>query len=150
MRDDFSLQTMFHCGRLTKQTSSMCGKARILVVDDEIAVGAMMVFLLTRAGCEADAARNAEQALGLAHAKEFDVITLDVELPGTGGFEIYQKLREIPHLKDTPICFVSGCPTMENIERAFELGAVDFIEKPFDPKDFISRILSHLGQTTPV
>ena len=117
-------------------------KMKVLVVDDEIAVGAMIVFLLTRGGCKAEAARNAEQALRLAQTKEFDLITLDIELPGTGGFEIYQRLREIPQLKGTPICFVSGRPTMENMQRALDLGAADFIEKPFDTQDFLSRILS--------
>jgi DNA-binding response OmpR family regulator len=83
----------------------------------------------------------------MAQTHEFDLITLDVELPGTNGFEIYRQLRKIPHLKDTPICFVSGRPTMENIQHALELGAADFIEKPFDTQDFISRILSLVEET---
>jgi len=120
----------------------MCDKLKILVVDDQMAVVTMLRFLLTRAGCETQGALDAEKALRLAQAEAFDLITLDVELPGTNGFEIYLRLRKIPHAKDTPICFVSGRPTMENIQRAFELGAADFIEKPFDTQDFISRILS--------
>lgn len=125
----------------------MTTKAKVLVVDDEIAVGAMIAFLLIRDGCEAEVARNAEQALRLAQTKKFDLITLDVELPGTSGFEIYRRLREIPQLKGTPICFVSGRPTMENMQRAFELGAADFIEKPFDTQDFLVRILSLVEET---
>jgi DNA-binding response OmpR family regulator len=127
----------------------MSEKPKILVVDDEISVGTMIVFLLTRGGCDADMARNADQALQLAQVREFDLITLDVELPDTTGFKIYHKLREIPHLKDTPICFVSGRPTIENIQRAFELGAADFIEKPFDGREFISRILFHARRERP-
>jgi DNA-binding response OmpR family regulator len=92
-------------------------------------------------------ALDAKKALQLAQTQEFDLITLDVELPGTSGFEIYQRLREIPHLKGTPICFVSGRPTMENMQRAFDLGAADFIEKPFDTQDFLSRILSLVEET---
>jgi len=125
-------------------------KANILVVDDQMAVALMIVFLLTRAGCDAEAARNAEQALRLAQTRDFDLITLDVELPGTSGFEIYERLRKIPQLKDTPICFVSGRPTMENMQRAFDLGAADFIEKPFDTQDFLSRILSLVEETATV
>lgn len=115
-----------------------------------MAVALMIVFLLTRAGCDAEAARNAEQALRLAQTRDFDLITLDVELPGTSGFEIYERLRKIPQLKDTPICFVSGRPTMENMQRAFDLGAADFIEKPFDTQDFLSRILSLVEETATV
>ena len=126
----------------------MTAKAKILVVDDEISVGAMIVFLLTRSGCEAETARNAEQALRLAQAGDFDLITLDIELPGSGGFEIYRRLKEIPQLRDTPICFISGCPTMENIQRALDLGAADFIEKPFETQNFLSRILSLVEETT--
>jgi DNA-binding response OmpR family regulator len=121
----------------------MSDKAKILVVDDEIAVGAMIVFLLAHGGCEAETARNAEKALQLAQSKKFDLITLDIELPGTSGFEIYDRLREIPHLKGTPICFVSGRPTMENMQRSLELGAADFIAKPFNAQDFVRQILSH-------
>ena len=125
----------------------MSEKPKILVVDDEISVGTMIVFLLTRGGCDADMARNADQALQLAQVREFDLITLDVELPGTTGFAIYQRLREIPRLKDTPVVFVSGRPTIENMQRAFDLGAADFIEKPFDARDFLSRILSLAKET---
>jgi DNA-binding response OmpR family regulator len=117
-------------------------KARILIVEDEISVATMMVFLLTRAGCETETALNAEQAMRLAQSHDFDLITLDVELPGTNGFEIYRRLREVPHVKDTPICFVSGRPTVENIQRALEMGAADFIEKPFEASNLLSRIRS--------
>ena len=125
----------------------MNSKAKILVVDDQMAVITMIRFLLERAGYETQGALDAEKALRLAQTYEFDLITLDVELPGTNGFEIYRQLRKIPHLKDTPICFVSGRPTMENIQRALDLGAADFIEKPFDTQDFLSRILSLVEET---
>jgi len=88
------------------------------------------------------------QALRLAQTRDFDLVTLDIELPGTNGFIIYQRLREIPQLKGTPIFFVSDRPTMENIQRAFDLGAADFIEKPFEARDFLSRILSLVEETT--
>ena len=126
---------------------TVANTAKILVVDDQMAVAMMLVFLLERAGCETDTALSLEQALRLAQTKEFDLITLDVGMPGASGFEIYVRLRKIPHLKDTPICFVSGCPTPENRLRAIELGAADFIEKPFDTQDFLSRILSLVEET---
>src|ERR1039457_4373816 len=106
----------------------MTDKIKILVVDDQMAVALMMVFLLTQAGCEAQSALSTEKALRLAQTEVFDLITLDVEMPCINGFELFQRLKQIPHLKDIPVIFVSGQPTMENMQRAFDLGAADFIE----------------------
>ena len=122
----------------------MTDKIKILVVDDQMAVALMMVFLLTRAGCEAQSALSTEKALRLAQTEVFDLIALDVEMPGINGFELFQRLKQIPHLRETPFVFVSGNSTIENQQHALELGATDFIEKPFDSLEFVSRILSHI------
>src|ERR1017187_10688926 len=120
----------------------MTDKKKILVVDDQMAVSTMMRFLLTRAGCETQGALSAEKALRLAQTEVFDLITLDVDMPGLNGFELFKRLKQIPHLAETPIVFVSGRATIENQQHALDLGAADFIEKPFDTQDFLSRILS--------
>jgi two-component system cell cycle response regulator len=122
-------------------------KTKILVVDDEMAVALMMVFLLTRAGCEAQTASSVEKALRLAQTEAFDLITLDVDMP-VSGFELFQLLKKIPHLRETPVVFVSGNATIENQQRGLDLGAADFIEKPFDSSDFVSRILSLVEEST--
>ena len=124
------------------------GKAKILVVDDQMAVVLMMVSLLTRAGFDAHAATSAEKALRLAQTETFNLITLDINMPGVNGFELFQRLKQIPHLEETPVLFVSGHATIEDQQRALDLGAADFITKPFDAKYLVSRILSHLGETT--
>jgi len=120
----------------------MTTKVRILVVDDQMAVATMMRFLLTRAGCETQGALDAKTALRLAQSQAFDLITLDLEMPGLNGFELFKRFKEIPHLAETPIVFVAGNASIENQQRGLDLGAADFIEKPFDTQDFISRILS--------
>ena len=71
------------------------------------------------------------------------MITLDLEMPGLNGFELFKRLREMPHLAETPIVFVAGNASIENQQHGLDLGAADFIEKPFDTQDFLSRILSH-------
>jgi two-component system, OmpR family, alkaline phosphatase synthesis response regulator PhoP len=120
----------------------MSEKTKVLVVDDEIAVGAMMVFLLTRAGFDVEAATNTEKALRLAQSQKFNLITLDVDMPGVNGFQLLQQLRQIPQQAKTKIVFVSGNSTIENQQHAFELGAADFIEKPFGASEFVARIRS--------
>ena len=107
-------------------------------------------FCSTRAGCETQVALSAEKALRLVQTDVFDLITLDVGIPDLDGFRLFQKLRQIPHLKETPVVFVSGNSTIENQQHALDLGAADFIEKPFDTQDFLSRILSLVEETTTV
>jgi putative two-component system response regulator len=121
----------------------MTAKPKILVVDDEITVVMMMVFLLTRAGFDAQAASNAAKALRLAQTQVFDLITLDITMPGGNGFDLFRKLKKVPHMRDTPIIFVTGLVSDEDRQHALELGAVDYISKPFEATDFIFRIKSH-------
>ena len=121
----------------------MSDRLKILVVDDETAVTMMMGYLLHRVGCEMEAAWNGEQALRLAQAGNFDLITLDITLPGMDGFEICRRLKSDPRLRHTPIVFVSGRIYEDDRQRAFDLGAVDYIVKPFEATDFIFRIISH-------
>ncbi|HEX4350391.1 MAG TPA: response regulator, partial [Verrucomicrobiae bacterium] len=97
-------------------------KRRILVVEDEIPLAMMMVSLLTRAGYEVEAACNAEKAVQLAKNVEFDLITLDLNMPDGSGFEIFRSLKQLAHLRDTPVVFVTSCATPENQLRAFEIG----------------------------
>ena len=125
----------------------MTAKAKILVVDDQMAVATMMRFLLTRAGCETQGALSAEKALRLAQTEVFDLITLDLEMPDGSGFDLFTRLRQIPRLAETPIVFVAGNASIENQQRGLDLGAADFIEKPFDTQDFLSRILPLIEET---
>ena len=124
------------------------GKMRILVVEDETSLAMMMVHLLTRAGCDVQRAMNAERAMQLAQAGDFDLITLDIDLPDSSGFEICRRLKELHRSRKTPVVFVSGRPSKDDQQRAVELGAVDYIVKPFEPTDFIFRIKSHAKAKT--
>ena len=110
-------------------------------------VAMMMVFLLHRAGCQVETATNAEQAVRLVQAADFDLITLDIDLPGGSGFEIFARFKKLSRWQNTPVVFVSGNSTIENQQLALDLGASDFIEKPFEIQDFTSRILSCTNPT---
>lgn len=115
-----------------------------MIVEDDLPIAMMMVSLLTRADCETEVATTGKKAMQFAEEENFDLITMDVDLPDTTGFKVCSRLKETPRLRDTPIVFVSGRPHEEDRRRAFELGAADYITKPFATMDFGSRILSHI------
>ena len=121
----------------------MKDKTKILIVEDETPVAMMMVHLLMRIGCDVQTAGNAERAMQLAQDGDFDLITLDIDLPGTSGFEICRSLKKLHRSRKTPVVFISARQSKEDQQRAFDLGAVDYVIKPFEATDFIFRIKSH-------
>src|SRR5438445_12273198 len=108
----------------------MITKLKILIVEDEMPVAMMMTFLLARADCKTVVAETGKKALQKAQIEMFDLIVLDVDLPGMNGFEVCRLLKENPFFQ-TPIVFVSGRSLEQDIQRGLELGAVDYIAKPF-------------------
>jgi DNA-binding response OmpR family regulator len=122
----------------------MTGKGKILVIEGEPGVMMMMVQRLTQAGCDVDTAWDAQTGMQKARAGNFDLITLEVDLPGMNGFEMHRCLKGNSRLADTPIVFVSWRASLEDQQQGLELGAVDYITKPFDAMNFASRILSHI------
>jgi DNA-binding response OmpR family regulator len=126
----------------------MSAKAKILIVEDDTPVAMMIVSLLTRADCETEVAITGKKAMQFAEEGNFDLITLDVDLPDISGFEICSDLKQRHHSRHIPIVFISGRPRNEDRQHALELGAADYITKPFDASEFVSRILSHINPTT--
>ena len=122
--------------------SNMSEKPKILIIEDDTPVAMMMVHALSRAGCDALVANTGGKGMELARENKFDLITLDVDLPDISGFEICSELKQRHLSCHTPIVFVSGRPCENDRQRGLELGAVDYITKPFDAMDFVSRIMS--------
>lgn len=124
----------------------MSQRQKILVVEDEPAVASLMTFLLSRAGYDVETALNGRRGLELATQQVFNLITLDVDLPDIKGFEICRELKQRHISHKTPVIFLSGNHLEERRAMAMELGAVDFIAKPFIVEDLLSRIQFHAGQ----
>ncbi|MGP8201456.1 MAG: response regulator transcription factor [Limisphaerales bacterium] len=122
----------------------MAEKINILIVEDDTPVALMIVFLLTRAGCETEVATTEKKAIQMAEAGQFDLITLDVDLPDGNGFKLCSRLKEHPRLCDTPVVFVSARCLIEDQQHGLDVGAADYITKPFETLEFAPRILSHL------
>lgn len=125
----------------------MLGKTKILVIEDDPGVLMMMVSRLAQAGCDVDAAWDAQTGMEKARVEDFDLIILEVDLPGMNGFEACRQLKENPRSFDTPVIFVSWRDNLEDQQQGLELGAADFITKPFEAADFVSRILSLVEET---
>lgn len=121
----------------------MSAKSKILVVEDEPAVASLMTFLLSRAGYDVETALTGRRGLELATSQKFALITLDVDLPGINGFDICRELKQRWISQRTPIIFLSGNALEERRAIALELGAVDFVAKPFIVGDFLERVELH-------
>jgi CheY-like chemotaxis protein len=131
-----------------QMTTSTPLKPKILVVDDQPDVLATILYLLKRAGCETTGAKTGAEALRLAQERKFDLITLDIDLPDTDGLELCRRLKQDVHLLHIPVIIVSGRPYEGNQQCCSELGAADYIVKPFDASAFVSCIFSHLKTAT--
>ncbi len=116
------------------------------MIEDQTDVRNLMVLALTRAGCEVAAAQTAIEGLRLAETGKFDLITSDVDLPDMNGFEVCSRLKNDAELRDTPVVLVTGRFSEEDVRRGREVGAADYITKPFDLVSFLSRLLSHIKQ----
>jgi putative two-component system response regulator len=122
------------------------GKTRILIVEDDTPLAMMMVHVLSRAGCDVQVASTGKKGLELARQNKFDLITLDIDLPGgISGLEICRELKERHLSRHTPVVFVSGRLGEQDVQRGLEAGAVDYITKPFGV-EFAPRLLSHVGR----
>lgn len=121
-------------------------KPRILVIEDQPEVRNLLKLALTRAGCEVATAETGTEGLQLAETGKFDLITSDVDLPDMNGFEVCSRLKNHAELRNTPVVLVTGRFSEEDVRRGREVGAADYITKPFDLVSFLARLLSHIRE----
>jgi DNA-binding response OmpR family regulator len=119
-------------------------KANILIVEDDAPLAKMLVCLLTRAGCDVMVAHAGIEGMQLAQEIKFSLIALDIDLPDLNGLDICKELQQRHFTRHTPIIFMSGRPLEADIQKGLEVGAVDYITKPFGASEFVSRILLHV------
>lgn len=116
---------------------------RVLIVEDDDAIAQIERDYLVASGMEATIASTGTQGLALALSGDFDLVLLDLMLPGMDGFEVCRRLRE---RLDTPILMVTA--RQEDIDkiRGLGLGADDYIEKPFSPSVLVAFVKAHLAR----
>jgi two-component system sensor histidine kinase/response regulator len=117
----------------------------ILIVDDNPQNLQVLGKQLQEKKYEIEFAVNGPAALDWLDIKKFDLILLDINMPGMSGFEVCKKVRVNPELNNVPIIFLSADTDRESILRGFEMGAQDYITKPFDSRELIVRVKTHLS-----
>lgn len=120
-----------------------------MVVEDEEAIRALLRYALTQAGFETVMMETAELGLSAIRHKLPDVLLLDVMLPGMSGIHMAQQLRREPRTKNIPILMVTACADESDRIRGLDLGADDYITKPFSPNELIARIRAVLRRRAP-
>lgn len=126
----------------------MTGKT-VLIVDDEPAIREMIAVALEMADYECLEAEDAREAHTLIVDKQPDIILLDWMLPSTSGIELARRLKKEETTADIPIIMLTAKVEEDNKIRGLEVGADDYITKPFSPRELIARLKAVLRRTTP-
>lgn len=114
--------------------------AKILIVDDDILITGLMQTLVNMDGHEGVIVNDSSEAFETAVALQPDLITLDLMMPDLSGFDLCEMLRANPQFAQTPIIIISAKEDKHSKERAFALGATEYLNKPFDIDLFLSTL----------
>jgi len=116
-------------------------RRRILVVDDEPYIGRIVQLKLEQGPYDVELARDGRTALERLRSQEpFDLVLLDIVLPDASGLDVLAALRRVPHRIHTPVIMLTAKGQDTDRDEAEELGAIDFVTKPFSPKRLFARI----------
>ncbi|MCK0163458.1 phosphate regulon transcriptional regulator PhoB [Marinobacter sp. S6332] len=126
----------------------MSGKT-VLIVDDEPAIREMIAVALEMADYHCMEAADAREAHALIIDKQPDIILLDWMLPGTSGIELARRLKKEETTADVPIIMLTAKVEEDNKIRGLEVGADDYITKPFSPRELVARLKAVLRRATP-
>jgi adenylate cyclase len=118
----------------------MTARASVLVVDDDPVIRSMLTASLEASGHEVTTAKDGSEALELVRAEGFDVILLDVLMPGMNGDQVLEHLKDDPKLRHVPVVMVTSLDDVGSAVRCIELGADDYLPKPIDPVLLGARI----------
>ncbi len=126
------------------QTSEGGRQYSILIVDDVAKNIQLVAKFLTKEGYNLYFAQNGEATLKQIEKISFDLILLDVMMPGMDGFDVCEKLKNKEKSKDIPVIFLTAKTDEDAIARGFACGGVDYVTKPFTPSELVARVKTHL------
>jgi len=122
-------------------------KSKILVVEDEAPIQELLLFNLERNKYKVQMVESGEEALIAVRKAPPDLILLDVMLPGTDGLEVCKRLKADPQTEHIPIIMLTALSEEADIVTGLELGADDYITKPFSPRILLARVKAALRRT---
>jgi DNA-binding response OmpR family regulator len=118
---------------------------KILVVEDDEFIGESIKDYFELAGNKVDYFSNPKKALENIYPSHYDVFLFDVNMDGMSGFELYKELKRY---SDVPVIFITAYSDVDHLEEAFNLGAADYIKKPFELKELELRIKKLIFKST--
>src|SRR5262245_61622304 len=117
---------------------------RILVVDDTPANIRALVGILKEQGYRLSVATNGKQALDVVEKVRPDLILLDVMMPELDGFETCRRIKRVEAWRDIPVMFLTARTDTADLVKGFDIGAVDYVGKPFNAHELLARVGTHL------
>ncbi len=126
------------------QTEQADKRRTILIVDDVPKNIELAANILQAKNYNITFATNGEAALEKVKSIDFDLILLDVMMPGMDGFEVCKRLKADTKTREIPIIFLTAKSETENVVKGFELGAVDYVTKPFSAEELLARVKTHI------
>jgi len=118
--------------------------AKVLVVDDDAVCNQVNVTSLKRANFKVDGVKDPAEALTMLEATQYDIVVLDVNMPGLSGFDVCEKMRRLPHNKKTPVIFVTAFSSFDNRKQSVLSGGNDFVSKPVSPVELALKVTINL------
>jgi len=119
--------------------------AKILIVEDEPDIRDLVAFTLRYGGFEVVTANNGAEAVDASLAEMPDLVLMDVRMPVMTGFEACEKIKSTPQTANIPVVFLSAKGQEAEIRQGFEIGALDYLLKPFDPLELLQRVRDLVG-----
>jgi len=121
----------------------------ILVVEDDEAIRDLIVFQLQDAGFDVSTACDGVEGLAAIRNRRPDALVLDINMPRMDGFAVLEKLKKDPATSDLPVLMLSAQSSPEDIRRAVQLGADDYIGKPFENRQLLRRVDRMIRKISP-
>jgi len=120
-------------------------ESTILIVDDVVENIQVAMSILKEDNYEFSYAQSGEEALELLQNHSFDLVLLDIMMPGIDGYEVCNRMKKDPRLLDIPVIFLTAKIDIDSISRAFGVGGVDYITKPFHADELLARVKVHVN-----